>query len=40
MYGEEREEIAFSVQAVASLYNSGEVVPEENETGEEKFTGE
>jgi hypothetical protein len=39
MYGEEREEVAFSVQAVASLY-SGEVVPEENETVGKKFTGE
>jgi hypothetical protein len=39
MYGEEREEVAFSIQAVASLY-SGEVVPEENEAGWEKFTGE
>jgi hypothetical protein len=39
MYGEEREEVAFSIQAVASLY-SGEVVPEENETGGEQFTGE
>ena len=35
MYGEEREEIAFSIQAVAGLY-SGEVVPEENRDRWEK----
>ena len=37
--GQKREEVAFSVQSVASLY-SREVVPEENETGGKRFTRE
>jgi len=39
MCGQGKDEVAFPVQAVAGVYG-GQVIPEENETRGERFTGE